>query len=123
MISILEVWFQSYNDLLAKVPHLALQIFYIFALLLDLLDEQTPELLGALLIVLEFVRWSFKLKRILVQAVVGKVHIHVALVGLVRLLVVGGAQSHNAFVTEVSLQRVNALDQHIEPNIKLLLID
>ena len=72
---------------------------------------------------MKFIGRGFEFLRILVQAVVGEVHVHVALVRLVWLLVVGGAQPNDAFVTEVCLQGVDPPNEDIQPDVKFLLVD
>ena len=50
-------------------------------------------------------------------------HIHVSQIHVIRLLVVLCTESGKTFFTEISLNGINSLDNHIDTHIKLFIVN
>ena len=50
-------------------------------------------------------------------------HVQIAKIHVLRSLVIGGAKSCQSLIIEISFNRIDALDHHVESNVEFLVID
>jgi len=124
VVGVLEVGLERNYGLGGELLDLLLEHGDVLAAHLELLVQVGEQLLAGVRIQICVVLPSdLELLRLLVQTVVGQVHVQVLHVQAVGLFVVGSAEAGDSLVADVRFNLVHALNEHIEPKIEFLVIN
>lgn len=122
VVSVLKIWLERDHGLLCHVSDLLHEKSHILSSIYQVFDNACKQLLGALLVGRELLTRRLESLRVLVEREVRQVHVMIFDVMRVGLLVVVRTEACETFVAEVSLYGVDAANQHVQPAIKLLLV-
>lgn len=95
----------------------------IFAFSFQIFKYSSEQLFRRLIVILEFIGWSFVFLGVLIQTEISEMHIQIFDVSMIWFLIVVCAETGETFVVKIGLNRINPSNKDIESEIKFLSIE